>query len=589
MLFIAFFTAMGVLMVSCTGHARQSMQELEAVDAMLDSQQVKAALNKLQNMDASKLDDECKAYHTLLMTLAIYKNYMPFDNDTAISQAVKYYKERDKRKYMRALIAQGCANEDIGNLDKAVMCYHHAEEITDVDDTASLAYAKLRLAYLYQSQVIGTFTLALKKYKEALPMYQKLGDKHYELVCKQEIGGIYRSIDGKHDSAVLYLNQALELAKTDSDPYYLFSIPFMLSEYYLVREQDYRAAIRYGHQALAVDETLIEHPRAHYRVATSYLQLGQLDSALYFINHAPRPAMAVDSVSYFEVMSQVEHFKHNELKSKDYFILAHDISDSLINSGLNHRLLAVEKKYDLQQDELHNARLQSRLRGTWLLLAIIIITALLLGLGLLHYRHRLRLKEQEQQMLRADLDQSLAGLQHMQEQLTKHEQQLHACTRALREQLAAQEVLAQERERLAGRIAEFEGKKRQSDELRAIITSQIESVHQLMRWSYELKGEKFANKFREVMTLPSSQTDQVSYWSNLHALVNDLYDGLLYRAQQKAGGTLNESELNLLALYRCGFSRTVIMVCMGYQSVGTVYNKINQITRKLNVIDLNAI
>ena len=37
----------------------------------------------------------------------------------------------------------------------------------------------------------------------------------------------------------------------------------------------------------------------------------------------------------------------------------------------------------------------------------------------------------------------------------------------------------------------------------------------------------------------------------------------------------------------CGFSRTVIMVTMGYKHIGTVYNKKNQIAQKLGVNDLD--
>ena len=45
--------------------------------------------------------------------------------------------------------------------------------------------------------------------------------------------------------------------------------------------------------------------------------------------------------------------------------------------------------------------------------------------------------------------------------------------------------------------------------------------------------------------------------------------------------------MNLLALYCCGFSRTMVMVTMGYKNVGTVYNKKLQIAKKLHVNNLD--
>ena len=161
-------------------------------------------------------------------------------------------------------------------------------------------------------------------------------------------------------------------------------------------------------------------------------------------------------------------------------------------------------------------------------------------------------------MLKADLKGSLSSLEQMQARLDSREKMLTT----------------------------DEEKKTQSNELRTIINQQIDTMHQLMTWSYQYDSDRFAAKFKEMMTLPSVDGDS-TYWSNLQALVNDLHDDVLVKAQETADGTLNDSELNLLALYCCGFSRTVIMVTMGYNNIGTVYNKKIQIAKKLHVADLD--
>ena len=562
--------------------------ELEAVDSLLNIQENGEALMKLKEFNADDFSIDDKAYYDLLLAMAKYKNYCQFNNDSAINAAVNHYKKTNQPAlYVRALIAKGCVNEELGDLDKAVECYHQTEKISGEYDSLNMAYAKLRLGYLYQSQFIGTETIALRKYKEALALYQSMGDKHYELVCLSEIGRIYCSIKEKHDSAVIYLKKACELAKTDKDPYFVFGNNFSLSEYYVVRAKDYRTAVDYGRQALAVDPSVVEHPRAHYRLAEAYLHLGRLDSAQYYLNTAPSRVETVDSIVYLDVMSQLEHARHNDGLSKQYIEQAHAIADSMTINGLNHRLLAVEKKYDLQQEELKNSQLLARLRGTWLVLAAIAIAALLLLLGLLRYRSQLRLKEHEHELLQTDLDASLAGLQRMQARIDDYERELDSAKAACLQQIAANQALEQQYGQLNIDIATLEEKKRQSDELRTIITQQIESVNQLMTWSYQHDANTFARKFRETMTIPATRANDKSYWANLHTLVNDLHDNVLVRAQEMAGGTLSDSELNLIALYCCGFSRTVIMVTMGYKHIGTVYNKKNQIANKLGVGDLD--
>ena len=548
--------AFSILLAGCH-HDTATMQELACIDTMVYHQQEREALPLLQQMNTDQFSKKERAYYAVLLSMALYKNYAPFTSDSAINEAVNYFKKSgDDLKYLKALVAQGCVNEDMGNLDQAVDSYHRAEKLPVSTDTSMIAYAKLRLGKLYQGQVIGSSTIALQKYKEALPLFQSLGDKHYEQVCLSSIGGIYRNIDDKHDSAVIYLKEAIDLAQEENDEYNVFANRYILSEYYLVREQDYQSSKKYALQAISANPAIIDHPRAHYRLASSYMSLGQPDSAVYYLKRAPVAKTAMDSIVYFEVMSELEHrYWKDEGKSKDYIQLAHAIADSLTINGLNHRLLEVEKKYDVQLAEVNQLKNESRLRGTLLLAALLALGLLALAFLVWRYRNQLKMRQNEVEILKADLDGSLASLKQMQQRLDSREQN-------------------------------DEGKKSQNNQLRSIINTQIDAVRQLMEWSYQYDSDKFAAKFKEMMTLPGVGDDS-NYWSNLQTLVNDLHDNVLVKAQEEADGTLNESELNLLALYCCGFSRTVIMVTMGYNNIGTVYNKKLQIAKKLHVNDLD--
>ena len=545
-----------LLVVGCH-HDSPTMRELSRIDSMVYHQQEKEALPLLQQMDTEPLSKEERAYHAVLLSMAMYKNYVPCTSDSAINEAVGYFKKSgDDLKYLKALVAQGCVNEDMGNLEQAVNSYHQAEALPLATDSSMIAYAKLRLGILYQSQVVGTNTVALQKYQEAMPIFKAIGDKHYELVCLTSIGGIYRNIDEKHDSAVICMKDAIKLALEQGDQYHAFANRYLLSEHYLVREHNYLLGKEYGLQAISADPAIIDHPRAHYRLVKCYMLLGQPDSALYYLQHAPQATATNDSILYYELMSELEHqYWKNEEKSKNYIQRAHAMADSITINGLNHRLLEVEKEYDHQLAVLNQLRSESRLKEALLLAALLALALMAVTSLVWRYKNQLKMRQNEVDMLKADLDGSLASLQQMQARLDSREQ-------------------------------DDEGKARQSDELRAIINQQIDAVHQLMAWSYQYDSEKFAAKFREMMTVPGMGDDS-NYWSHLQALVNELHDNVLVKAQEEAGGTLTDSELNLLALYCCGFSRTVIMVTMGYKSIGTVYNKKIQIAKKLHVADLD--
>ena len=515
------------------------------------------ALTLLQQMNTEQLSKEERSYHAVLLSMALYKNYILNTSDSAINEAVNYYRSSgDRLEYLKALIAQGCVNEDMGHLEQAAESYNRAEELPIATDSALIAYAKLRLGVLYQSQVIGTNTIALQKYEEALPLFRALGDKHYELICLTSLGGIYRNIDEKHDSAVVVMKDAIALAQELGDQYHTFANRYLLAEYYLVREQDYSLSKKYALQAVSADPAIIDHPRAHYRLASSYMLLGQPDSAVYYLKNAPQAVSARDSIVYYELLSELEHrYWKDEGKSKYYIQLAHAIADSVTINGLNDRLLAVEKKYDVQLAVLNRVQSEARLNQALLLAALLALALFALAFLVWRYKNQLKMRQNEVEMLRADLDGSLHSLQQMQARLDSQE-------------------------------PDDEGKARQSDELRAIISQQISAVHQLMEWSYQYDGDKFAAKFREMMTVPGVSDDS-NYWSHLQSLVNELHDNVLVKAQEEAGGALTETELNLLALYCCGFSRTVIMVTMGYRSIGTVYNKKITIAKKLHVRDLD--
>ncbi len=554
---IVLLAVFALMSVGCH-HDNATMQQLSRIDSMVYHQGEREALPILQEMDAKGFNNEEKAFHSLLLTMAQYKCYQPFTSDSVISDVVDHYsKSGDKVKYLKALVAQGCVLEDLSNLDKAVETYHKAEEIKPIADTAITAYAKLRLGILYQENIVGAKTIAIEKYKEALDLYQFLNDKHYQMLCLSIIGAIYRDYKDKErqDSCLFFIDSAAELAKEMNDTYFQFETLFMKAEFFELVKLDYRTAKNLVVQAIKIGGKEIDHPRAHFCAAKSYIKIGQRDSALYYLNHAPSISTYRDSIKYFKALSEIALFDKDIERWVHYYDKANGIADSVLIHSQNHRLRGVEKKYDVQLAELNKIKYQSRFRGALLALAGVIIASLLLLLWLMRYRNRLKMKQNEAEMLKADLEDSLANLKKMQQLLGDGEQA-------------------------------DDGKNNHSNKLRAIVNQQIDAVQQLMKLSYLYHGEDFAVKFREAMTLPKTG-DESNYWSNLQTLANDLHDNILVKAQETAGGTLNDSELNMLALYCFGFSFTTIMVTMGYKHIGTVYNKKNQIARKLGVPDLD--
>ena len=566
-----------------SGSDTATMRELSAIDSLLsNARQYELAQHRLDSLHPGGFNQAERAYYSLLLTQSHYKNYINDTTDAVINEAVDYYEHHgDREKYTRSLLYQGCVYQMMGDAEKAIASYKDAENAAEDGDLENKAFAKLRLATLYADNS-NYADLKIRKYKEALDLYNQLGDKHYQIVCLTDMGGYYRSLPDKRDSALYYINQAIQLSEAEHENWFLFQNLYQRAEMYCLLTKEYDKARVDILKAIAAGKDEIDHPRAHYVAAETYLNLGRPDSALYYLNHVPASGMmsnhTSDTVMYCRLMSEIAKANKDWNQFTTYYEQANEMADSILVTNVNKNYLAIEKKYDIQLEELKKVKSESRTRGAILLAALLALLALGVTFLAWRYRSRLKQKETEFELLRTDLDASLASLEQMRATISTREQELKA----------AQDELRGNEARMGEELAALEAKQRKSDEMRSIVDNQIQVIRQLLELSYQPNETNFTRKFNEVMTLPvegAIPTD--SYWNNLHSLTNELHSGVLDEAQRIAGGTLNESEMNFLALYCYGFSRTVIMICMKYSSLGTVSNKKIQIAKKLGVNNLD--
>lgn len=603
---LAALIALVVLFSECSQKS-PSMTALMQIDSLLLKKDYTGALKEINTIDPASLDEEGRAFYALLLTEAKYKNYDPITSDSLISQAVRYYRDsNDREKATRSLLYQGCVYEVLGEPEKAVDSYNKADESADKHDIANKAYAKLRLGVIYQGYAVGAKKIALEKYFEALQLYRLLPDRHYELLCLTNIGAIYRDFkeEEKQDSALYYIDSAIDLAQKQNEVFFIFSNLYHKAEFYELFKQDYLNAKNFAVQAIRIGGKEIDHPRAHYCAAKSYIKLGQIDSALYYLNCSPESVTANDSIMYYNLLADISRFRNDNESWLNYHDKAHAMADSILIGSLNAKLLTIEKKYDLQKEELKNVTLRSELKGAWLTVALALLAALALIHFLWRYRNRLRTKENEYELLKSDLDASLTSLEQMRLTINNYEEELRETGEGYRTELARQEALVSdmageiatvksslqekehERVQLKDRIAALEAKKAQSDEIKAILDGQIKVVHELIQSSHELDEERFAKKFASLMSVPESPR-AATYWSNLQVLTNDLYGNILEDAIRQGKGRLRESDVNFIALLCCGYSRTAVMICMRFNNVVTISNKKKKIARKMGITSLD--
>ncbi len=541
-----------IVACGCSQNKGSSNAELIAIDSLLCQNRILQAREMLLHMNTEYMNEEDRAYYTLLSAQADFEKQMANGDADSIKLVVKHYKNSgEQEKYARALLYQGYTYGKSGELDKAISCLRQAEDVTAKDDIRNHALAKMMTGELYQSQIVGAKTVGAEKYREALALFRQIGDKHHQIICLSELGGLYRISKEKQDSAMHYINAAIDLAKQEIEPQAVVVNLFSRAGYRAARG-DYQGAKDDAVEAIAWSEDLKIHPRIHYTAASAFLHLGRIDSARYYLNQAPEMATAADSIMHYQLLADMARHDHKLEEAIDYLAKTHHLADSVTMSSMNDKLMEVEKKYDNQKADLENALLGSRLKGTLLALALLVLAAGALAFMVWRYRNRLRIQQAEYELMKADLDQSISSLQQMQETL-----------------------------------ASLDSSRQQSYELKAIVDKQLQVVHQLLQWSYECNETTFAKRFNKMMTMRGSDEVGTTYWDNLQALANKLYDNVLVKAQERAGGSLRDDEVNMIALMCHGFSRTVIMMCMHYTNLRTVSNKKIQIAHKLGASTLD--
>ncbi len=475
------------------GSDTATMRELSAIDSLLSkARQYELAQHRLDSLHPGEFNQAERAYYSLLLTQSHYKNYIDDTTDAVINEAVDYYEHHgDREKYTRSLLYRGCVYQMMGDAEKAIASYKDAENAAEEDDLENKAFAKLRLATLYADNS-NYADLKIRKYKEALDLYNQLGDKHYQIVCLTDMGGYYRSLPDKRDSALYYINQAIQLSEAEHENWFLFQNLYQRAEMYCLLTKEYDKARVDILKAIAAGKDEIDHPRAHYVAAETYLNLGRPDSALYYLNHVPASGM-----------------------------MSNHTSDTVMYCRLMSEIAKANKDWDQKSE--------SRTRGAILLATLLALLALGVTFLAWRYSSRLKQKETEYELQRADLDASLASLEQMRATISTREQELKA----------AQDELRGNEARMGEELAALEAKQHKSDEMRSIVDNQIQVIRQLLELSYQPNETNFTRKFNEVMTLPvegAIPTD--SYWNNLHSLTNELHSGVLDEAQRIAGGTL---------------------------------------------------
>jgi cbb3-type cytochrome oxidase subunit 3 len=383
-----------LLVASCGHTSPQDKVLLARADSLMEAHP-DSALTLLKHItDSKRLSSSDHALYALLMSQALDKNNIEVQSDSLIRVATNYYngaKDSAHAGYAFFYLArvEGNRENPEGRAAALLKAGTYATKSNNYK-LLGLVYSDKAREYKEQQQLDS-----MSHYNWlAFSAFQKAGDRRNSVVALISIGNSY-SLHCRFDSALTYYCLAKKAALPLHDDLLLSSI-YRLSGAAYCYEKNYPMALRYFR--LSVRTSDVYDYRKWINFAVTYLQIGKLDSARFYLAKCGNPhEMAPD---YYRLWQELYEKKGN-LRAALYFAKKDsDAKDSLNQLSLKESFAGLEKKYNYQQIAVENNHLLiSNERNKWLVLLLLLCLSLACVVVLLRKKRRKRQQFSQEQTL----------------------------------------------------------------------------------------------------------------------------------------------------------------------------------------------
>ena len=531
-------------LVGCSSQSSRYDHRLVEADSVL-RHYPDSALQMLGDLDANALSSQAdRAYHALLLSQARYRTYCRATSDSLINIALEYYQrhKNETEKLTRTYIYKGGVMEELGQPEEAMTYYKRALTTVAPDDAFNQGYIRLRIGGIYRDNMVADSS-DIAMFKEGLRYFKMVPDSTYMLGCLTTLGSTY--VKCNEDSMLAYLDQAEALARQLHNDEELQIIQRYLAEKKMFSNNpaDVETAKRIALQQLNKGMSSFEHNHLLMVAAYTLARQNKSDSAMLYLRDVQDDSLLSPGqrVFYDRCLAQLALSKGDIGQYQRYFERADHLSDSLSTSEVQQQLREVEAKYD--NEALKYEKL--RYKTFW------IISSLLAGLIVSVLAIFLILARKKSAQRKSQLEESNHIIERMADD-----------TARLTSQLEKNQMM--------------------SDDLKQVIRNQIDVFTQLVEKHSTLfahSPKKFGGLFQKSYDINRPDS---SFWAGLRAYADSTCGGIITHTMKDCP-ELSKTDVDFLSLYCCDLPTTVIMVCMGYNDVHSVYNKKRRVAEALQL------
>ena len=541
---------MAVLVAAVTGcgGAHRYDGRLMAADSLMHDN-LDSALAIIQAVCPDSLTTEGdRAYRDLLLTQARYKCYIVATSDSDINRALAYYRQHkgEREKLTRAYIYKGAVMDELGHPDSAMFYYKHAEATAAPDDYFNLGYSKLRIAALYKDQ-FSQDSCAIDYWKDAIRYFEILRDSSFLISCYGDLGAACGT--QYPDSTEFFLNHAITIAQSFK-PSKQYTYKSKLAGFYFYYNHDYQRAKELAMDVFRNGKDYSLDPQFYYYAAWSYIRLGHLDSAKYVFNATPAPKDAVDSMNKHQLLAEIAKAENNIIAFGENMTRSKDNKIQILTNRKNSQLKIAESDYNRIRAEYQKAETAHNNHNLLIVLCAIGGLTILMLCLIVHMKSVIKRNGQEKEAIEQILIDKVAELEEKQSRLTQIQDSVS--------QLFAYRIDALNE--LYDSI-KFRSKMNSNNRMRSIIP--LSSVIMGLSDTYH--------------TMNVELTD--SFWDKMKCSVDGEYKGIISYVEKKYPN-LTDKEKELFCLVCANVSPQVIKLCMNYNNVRSVSNRVNIIIKK---------
>ncbi len=359
---------------SCSDRSGRVRTALTAADSLMMTRP-QAALDSLNGIDSTevrKMGSLDRAFYTLLTTEARYKCYLPVAKDTAISEAVRYYRRRGPEdRLARALTMQGAVLSERGDPEGAMAAYKEAEPIVDKGDNKELAgLLHTRIGELYHT-TFSDAADAIFHYRTALQDFEDAGAEYRLAAANLTLSRML--LRDSADTGREFFIKGTSCAELHKDTLNLIESANQEAQFLSMHEKAYLQAARISGRMLnSCYRKWMTKPALNSFckiAAESYLESGRLDSTNFFLSQMT----AVDATDSLLVHSVMRKMAEIEGDMAQY--LKHDRRISEIVRTVNDNVEELSLKDKETEAEIRYAILEAKYKTV---LAVSAATAFLL-------------------------------------------------------------------------------------------------------------------------------------------------------------------------------------------------------------------